>query len=119
MNEYQEKLKAKMDRLAHLVYQITRDYPKNEIYGLVSQMRRAAVSIVLNYIEGYARRKRLVRLNFLEISNGSLQELKYLLSFSLQEGLVAAEDIIEATDLTKEIGAMLWTEITNIDRMKK
>lgn len=45
-----------MDDFAVHVYQMTSDFPKHELYGLTSQIRRAAVSIVLNYIEGYARR---------------------------------------------------------------
>ena len=46
----------KSDELAHLVYKITKDFPKEELYGLVSQIRRAAVSIPLNIIEGFARK---------------------------------------------------------------
>ncbi len=57
MNEYQEKLKSKMDEYAHLVYRLTKNFPKEELYGTTSQIRRAALSVVLNYIEGCARRK--------------------------------------------------------------
>ncbi len=77
-----------MDFYAHYVYKITENFPKHELYGIVSQIRRATVSVVLNYIEGYARRKPLVRLNFLEISYGSLQESKYLLKFSFDENYI-------------------------------
>jgi len=76
MNQYQEELKLKMDKYVHSVYRVTGDFPKSELYGVISQLRRSALSVILNYIEGYARRKPLVRLNFLETSYGSLKESK-------------------------------------------
>ena len=119
MNEYQLKLKSKMSQLAHLVYKITRAFPSDERYGLISQMRRASVSIVLNYVEGYARRKPLVRLNFLETSLGSLKETEYLLEFSKDELYLNNDDFKSSIELSKEIGAMLWTEINHLDRAHK
>jgi len=110
MNEYQEKLKGKMNKFAHLIYEITSSFPKEERYGITSQMRRATVSIVLNYIEGYARRKPLVRINFLEISYGSLSEVEYLVEFSKDEGYIGPKTYGKSIALAKEIGAMLWTE---------
>lgn len=50
-NNFSKKLKNKMNGYAHLVYEITRKFPKEEIYGSTSQLRRAALSVVLNYIE--------------------------------------------------------------------
>lgn len=119
MNEYQEKLKKKMDKYVHFVYQITASFPKKELYGVVSQIRRAALSIILNYIEGYARRKPLVRLNFLEISYGSLKESKYLLNFSLVEKYLSKNDYDNSIKLAEEIGAMLWREIENLEKSIK
>jgi len=77
MPEFQNKLKKKMDEFVHLVYKLTKKFPKDELYGVISRLRRAALSIILNYIEGFARRKRLTQLNFLETSYGSLKESKY------------------------------------------
>ena len=65
---YHEKLKNKMDEYVHVVYKLTRKFPKEEIYGVTSQLRRAALSVILNYIEGYARGKNKAHKNFLEIS---------------------------------------------------
>jgi len=78
---YHEKLKVKMDTYVHQVYKITKGFPKDELYGATSQLRRAALSVILNYVEGYARGKNKVHKNFLEISYGSLKESKYLLHF--------------------------------------
>lgn len=97
-----------MDEYVHLVYAITRKFPKEELYGVTSQLRRAALSVILNYIEGYARGKTKVYHNFLEISYGSLKESKYLLYFSLEEKYLSNSDYEKAMTIAEEIGAMLW-----------
>jgi len=56
---FKENLKKKMNEYVHFVYKITRSFPKEELYGTTSQLRRSALSVVLNYIEGFARRKNL------------------------------------------------------------
>ena len=108
MPQFHDDLKLKMDKFVHLIYQITKDFPKHELYGVISQMRRAALSIILNYIEGYARRRNKVYKNFLEISYGSLKEIKYLLHFSLVEKYLPKDDYEKAIKLSEDIGAMLW-----------
>lgn len=105
---FHEHLKGKMDHFVHQVYGLSRDFPKDELYGVVSQLRRASLSVILNYIEGFARRKNKININFLEISYGSLQESRYLLEFSLREGYIQKEDFNKAAVLANEIGAMLW-----------
>ncbi len=100
------KLQDKMDAFVQLVYKISRNFPKEELYGLTSQLRRTALSIILNYIEGYARHKRLVLINFLEVSYGSLKECKYLLRFALDENYLSRQDYRTAIELAEEIGAM-------------
>lgn len=116
MNEYQKNLLGKMDEYAHFIYKVTRKFPREELYGVTSQIRKAGVSVVLNYVEGYARIKPLVRLNFLEISFGSLKESKYLLHFSLIESYLNKDDYAIGLKMAEEISAMLWTEIDNLDR---
>jgi len=114
--QFHDKLKIKMDKFVHLVYKATRNFPKEELYGVISQMRRAALSVILNYIEGYARVKNKVNRNFLEISYGSLKETKYLLYFSFQEKYLSEEDYKELVKLAEEIGAMLWRTIEKIGK---
>jgi four helix bundle protein len=111
MKTFQRELKTKMDKYAHLVYKITKGFPVEELYGITSQLRRATLSIILNYIEGFARQKKAVKKNFWEISYGSLKESKYLLHFSLVEKYLDQKDYNKAIQLAEEIGAMLWRSI--------
>ncbi len=108
MARFHDDLKLKMDKLAHLIYKTTKNFPKDEMYGITSQLRRAAISIILNYIEGYARKREKVYKNFMEISYGSLKEVKYLLYFSFTENYLQKKDYDEAMKLSEDIGAMLW-----------
>jgi len=104
-----------MDNYAHLIYKLTRNFPKDELYGVTSQIRRAGLSVILNYIEGYARIKSKVHKNFLEISYGSLKESKYLLNFSYVEKFLTEEEYKECLNMAEEIGAMLWGILRKID----
>ena len=97
-----------MDEYAFGIYEVTKNFPKDEIYGLTSQLRRAALSVILNYIEGYARKRKAVLKNFLEISYGSLKETKYLIYFACRQNYLNKENYRELSNLADEIGAMLW-----------
>lgn len=114
-NDFYEKLKDVMDEFVHNVYHATKKFPNSELYGATSQLKRAALSIILNYIEGYARRKKLVMINFFNISYGSLKETKYLLDFCLKEDYLSQDDYNKLFKSSEEIGAMLWTIINNLE----
>jgi len=114
MNKFHEQLKIKMDEYVHLVYKATKNFPKEELYGVTLQLRRATLSIILNYIEGFARRKKAVKRNFWEISYGSLKESKYLLHFSLVEKYLNKNNYDELVGIAEEIGAMLWRSIQSL-----
>jgi len=113
VKENQNILKIKMDELAHSVYKTTKSFPRDELYGITSQLRRAALSVVLNYIEGFARIKSKVTRNFWEISYGSLKEVKYLLHFSYQEKYLSEKEYKKLATLADEVGAMLWKSLKN------
>ncbi len=113
-NGFSDQLKKKMDEYAHFVYKITKSFPKEELFGTTSQLRRSALSVILNYIEGFARQRKAVKLNFWEISYGSLKESKYLLHFSTVEGYLKKEDYNKGLKLAEEIGAMLWTSCKSL-----
>ncbi len=104
-----------MDNFAHFAYSTTKKFPREELYGLTSQLRRSALSVVLNYVEGYARKRDKVHKNFLEISYGSLKEAEYLLHFAFKEDYVSENDYKKALSLSDNIGAMLWGIIRKLE----
>jgi len=112
--DFHENLKYKMDQYVRLVYRFSKQFSKDELYGVTSQLKRASLSVILNYIEGYARRRNKVYKNFLEISYGSLKESKYLIYFSFTEQYISHEDYQKSLKLAEDIGAMLWGVITKI-----
>jgi len=65
------------DEVALLIYRVTREFPKEEMYGLTSQMIRAEFSVPSNIVEGCARESQAEYLRFLEIAFGSLRELHH------------------------------------------
>ncbi|MCK4891794.1 MAG: four helix bundle protein [Candidatus Pacebacteria bacterium] len=113
-SNFPEQLKKKMDEYVHFVYKISKNFPKGELYGVTSQLRRSSLSVILNYIEGFARQRKAVKLNFWEISYGSLKESKYLLHFCLVEKYINKEEYSKAIEMSEEIGAMLWKSIQSL-----
>ena len=81
------------DEVAVLVYRVTAGFPREEMYGLTSQMRRAAVSVPSNIVEGCARDSQADYLRFLYIAFGSLRELHYQLSLSKRLGFLRNQDL--------------------------
>jgi len=79
------------DELAILTYQMTRGFPQDERFGLVAQMRRAAVSVASNIVEGCARRTQSDYLRFLDMAFGSLRELGYQFSLAHRLGYMDAK----------------------------
>ena len=114
VGNFHDQLRKKMDDYVHGVYGATKNFPKEELYGVTSQIRRASLSVILNYIEGYSRIKSKVHKNFLEISYGSLQESKYLLNFVQKENYISMVQSMPLIKLADEIGAMLWGIIRKI-----
>lgn len=99
------------DEIAVLNYKVTKDFPKNEIYGLTSQMRRAAISVPSNIVEGCARDSQLEYLRFLEIAFGSLRELHYQFTLANRLGYVRESEISECKlkllETEKVLGALI------------
>lgn len=89
------------------IYQKTADLPSHEQYGLLSQMRRAAVSVAANIVEGHKRRGRKEFLNFLEISDSSLEELKYHLLLTRDLGYLTQSVIDDLHEQAERVGRML------------
>lgn len=116
MQGYKEVLKNKMDEFVREVFVETRNFPREEIYITTSQLKRAVLSIILNYVEGYARFRPKNQLNFLETSYGSLKEVNYLLYFSWKQSFLSEDKYKKLIKQLDEIGAMLWTEIKSLTK---
>lgn len=101
----------KANKLVHLVYRVSSRFPKSEIFGVTSQLRRATLSVVLNIIEGYSRFKPKTHIQFLEIAFGSLKETHYLIEFSSEEKYIDIKDKQILLDLCNEIEKMLYSKI--------
>lgn len=98
----------KADSLARMVYKTTLSFPKSETYGIISQLRRAALSVVLNIIEGYARNNRKEFYHFLRIAYASLIETEYLLEFAFVQGYLTSKQFEEIDLHRQECGRVLW-----------
>ncbi len=94
-------------RLSVDVYHITDRLPKAEQYGLISQMRRAAVSVPANISEGHQRQYDKEFCQFLFVASGSLAELETYLHLCGQLGYLARESIAPLLSQTSELGKML------------
>ena len=79
------------DKLVMDVYRHTRSFPKEELYGLVSQMRRSAISVPTNIVEGCGRRSDLEFERFLDIAFGSVREVGYLIDLSRRLGYLSED----------------------------
>jgi four helix bundle protein len=103
-------------QLTLLIYKYTRDFPKNEEFGLKSQVRRAAVSVVSNIAEGFKRNCIKDQLRFYNQSQSSLEEVKcqIMLAFDLQ--YIDKEKFIELDQLSDETGRILYGWIQSQDK---
>ncbi len=94
--------------LVLLVYRITSSYPKSEIYSLVDQMRRAAISVPANVIEGYSKESSAEYARFLTISIGSLTELEFFIGLSLDLKYLDLDSSNKANVLIYEVKRLLY-----------
>jgi four helix bundle protein len=96
------------------IYQLTNEFPREEKFGIISQMRRCAVSIPSNIAEGAARNTNKEFLNFLHISLGSLSELDTLISLSKELNFISEEQELELLDKINIIGKLIFGLIKSI-----
>ena len=116
LNSYKDLIvwQKSMD-LARIVFNLTKNFPKEEVYGLTSQLRRCSVSIPSNIAEGYARKSRKEYLQFYSISYGSVLELETQLTLAHDFDYVTASDFNRATALTDEVSKMLHSLILKLN----
>ena len=90
-----------------MVYLATKEFPKEEIYGLTNQIRRAAVSVPSNIAEGNGRSSGKEYVHFLLIANGSLKELETQMLISEKVGYLQKEKLEEITKQLNSVGRLL------------
>lgn len=113
-NDFHNDLKLLIDDYINRVYDYSESFPKEELFGIKSQLRRSSLSVMLNYVEGFARQRKKIFKNFIEISYGSMKESKYLLYFSCKREYLAYKEYKELINLSDKIGAMLWGIMKNL-----
>jgi len=101
-------------KLVILIYKMTKGFPKEEMFGLTSQIRRAAVSVTSNIAEGYGRRHLKEKINFYYISIGSLSEIENQLLIARDIGYVSEELSKELQDQTITTRKMCYGLIKSI-----
>ncbi|MCR4324404.1 MAG: four helix bundle protein [Candidatus Curtissbacteria bacterium] len=94
-------------KLVLTIYKLTENFPKSELLALTSQMRRSAVSIPGNIVEGHAKRSQKDFLRFLNTSNGSLVELEYYLELSPDLGYIKRSEYEEVEQQQVIVGNLL------------
>lgn len=121
--KYEGKFHETLKRLIHeyilLTYESTKKYPSDEKFGLTSQDRRAAVSIMLNYVEGFARGKTKVMVNQFEIAYASLKESIYARFLAMELGYISKEEYAKAFALKERIAPMLYSTIEGIKKRQR
>jgi four helix bundle protein len=86
------------------VYRLTKEFPRHELFGITSQLRRVAVSVPANFVEGFKRRGMNEKIRFYNISQASLEESRYFLLLARDLGYGDPGGLLEKT---KEISRML------------
>lgn len=104
------------DRLAVQVYCLTKHFPRDGIYGLTSQMRRCAVSVPANIVEGSQRQYLKEYAQFLYTAKGSLGELEYYIHLAKELGYLADEDHKTVDALREETSKMLYGLLVWIEK---
>ena len=119
LNGYQdlEVWKRSME-LTEEIYRLTEHLPKEESYGLTSQMRRAAISVPSNIAEGYSRLSPKEFIRFLTISLGSKSEIQTQILICIRLGYIEKAQTERALALTDEVGRMTYALIKSIEKSK-
>ena len=101
------KVWEKAHELVLEIYKITKNFPNEEKFGLVSQLRKSASSIPTNLAEGFKRRSKKDFAHFVNIADGSLEETKYILFLSYELGYLDRSELDKLSKIYDEVGRML------------
>ncbi|MBE9075439.1 MULTISPECIES: four helix bundle protein [unclassified Microcystis] len=101
--------------LAESCYRLTKTFPKEELYGMTTQIRRASVSIAANIAEGYGRKTRGEYIQFLYIAQGSLKELETHWLISQRVELASPQSVNPILNQCESVGRLLLTLIRSLE----
>jgi len=104
--------------LVYFLYLVTRAFPADERFGLVSQIRRSAVSVPANIAEGYGRTHRGDYLHHLSIARGSLLEVETHLTIAVRLAFVSGEQVQAVWHTSSEVGKMLRSMIASLQSIE-
>ena len=107
------------DDLALRIYDVTNSFPKRELFGIIQQMRRAAVSVAANIAEGCIRKTRKEYSHFLNIAQGSLMELDYYVYFSFRLHYLDEDSYKSLSDLCDQTAKTLFGLIKAVHNESK
>ena len=120
MKDFKElRVWSKAHELTVSVYVTTRTFPKDEIYGLTSQVRRSAASIGANIAEGCGRRSDGELCRFLQIARGSASETEYHLLLAKDLGLLSESDFRKAEHKVLEVQRMLTALVQKVQPVRR
>jgi len=102
--------------LAEAYYRITQTFPREELYGIISQIRRASTSVPANIAEGYGRKNRGEYIHFLYVAQGSLKELETHLLISIRVNLTSGENCSPILDQCELVGKILGALIRSLEK---
>lgn len=104
------------DDLTVAIYEQTKSFPRDEIYGLTSQLRRASYSVPANIVEGSSRESKRDYLHFLYISRGSLSETQYFVHLARRLGYLSEADAERLTGHSRQTFACLHGLIRAVEK---
>ncbi len=104
----------KAHKLTLDIYRLTSTFPRSEMYGITSQLRRSTSSVPANIVEGYSRGGTKQYINFLTIANGSLAETSYFLLLAYELDYIKEKEYIKLEEKCEEIGKMLNATIKTL-----
>jgi four helix bundle protein len=117
MRNYRElQVWSKAHSLTLELYRVSRGFPREEMFGVTSQLRRAAVSVAANLAEGCGRRTGTELARFVRIAMGSASELDYHLLLCRDLGLIKQDDFNQSSSRLTEVRKMLTSFLSTVER---
>lgn len=113
-SDFKNNFLFKIENFVYQVYQLSDKFPKEELYCLTSQLRRAILSVIANIYEGYARHSTREYLRYLNISFGSLAESKFFIRFAYKRKYLSESEFKDIWSLIEEASKMIWSAIDKL-----